>query len=156
MIILILIICIAVFAFGIWAYDNIDEFVGGIVGFVGGVGAVISFIALIILGISVSNDKVIDQKIEMYQIENTRIENQVMECVKQYQEYETEIFTELKPESAITLVSLYPELKSDVLVSKQIEIYIDNNEHIKTLKKDKINGNIYRWWLYFGGNNKDE
>lgn len=155
MIILILIICIAVLIFGIWAYDSIDELIGGLVGFIGGAGAVISSIALILLMISVSNDKVIDQKIEMYQAENTRIENQVMECVKQYQEYETEIFTEVKPESAVTLVSLYPELKADVLVSKQIEIYIDNNEHIKALKKDKINGNIYRWWLYFGGNNKD-
>ena len=57
---------------------------------------------------------------------------------------------EVKPENYITLVSLYPELKADALVSKQIEIYISNNEKIKELKEFKINGSIYRWWLYFG------
>ena len=91
------------------------------------------------------------QALEMYQAENESIEAQISECVKQYQQYETEIFTEVAPESSITLVSLYPELKADALVSKQIEVYVDNNEKIKELKMSKINGDITRWWLYFGG-----
>jgi hypothetical protein len=63
-------------------------------------------------------------------------------------------FTEVSPDSAITLVSLYPELKADELVKKQIEVYVANNEKIKELKEKKIMGNVYRWWLYFGGGTK--
>ena len=58
---------------------------------------------------------------------------------------------ELKGESSITLVSLYPELKADTLVTKQIEVYIDNNKKIKNLKEKKINLSVKKWWLYFGG-----
>lgn len=117
---------------------------------VGVLGGIISFIAMIALLINVSNLKVIDQKIDMYQEQNAQIEIQVAECVKQYQQHENEIFTEVKPESYITLVALYPELKSDTLVTKQIELYIANNEKIKELKESKINGSVIRWWLYFG------
>ena len=35
-------------------------------------------------------------------------------------------------------------------VQKQIEVYINNNEKIKSLKEDNITGNVKRWWLYFG------
>ncbi len=89
-------------------------------------------------------------KIEMYQEENTKIEEQIDTLVKQYMEYEGKTLTEFKSESSITLVSLYPELKSDDLVSKQIEVYIENNNKIKQLKEDKINMRIGKWLLYFG------
>jgi hypothetical protein len=75
--------------------------------------------------------------------------------VKEYQKYETEIFTETAPDSAITLVALYPELKADALVGKQIEIYIANNEKIKELKEEDIMGDVYRWWAYFGGSDAE-
>ena len=87
----------------------------------------------------------------MYQEENSKIEEQIAETVKQYQQHETDIFTEVTPDSSITLVALYPELKSDTLVQSQIEVYVNNNEKVKSLKESKINGSIYRWWLYFGG-----
>ena len=100
--------------------------------------------------VSISKLPVLDAQIAMYQDENENIETQIGDMVKQYQEYETEIFTEVKPESSIALVSLYPELKSDVLVQEQIKIHTANNQKIKELKEKKINGSIYRWWLYFG------
>ena len=49
------------------------------------------------------------------------------------------------------LVTLYPELKADTLVAKQIEIYTNNNQKIKELKEQKLYGKVYKWWLYFGG-----
>ena len=79
------------------------------------------------------------------------IEEQISAVVKQYQEYETGIFANAKTESSVTLVALYPDLKADALVKKQIEVYLENNEKIKELKEKKINGNVIRWWLYFGG-----
>lgn len=124
--------------------------IGLVVKVLGVIGMAIRLLCLVLLLVDCSQFKVIDQKIEMYQEENTRIENQIAECVEQYQRYETEIITEVAPESAMTFVSLYPELKADALVSKQIEVYIDNNQKIKELKEFKISEDVTRWWLYFG------
>ena len=115
-----------------------------------GLGFVVTLVITIFLTIGVSNLSVIDEKIAMYQEENTKIEEQIAETVKQYQEYETEIFTEVKPESSITLVALYPDLKSDTLVQAQLAVYIENNKQIKDLKEKQISGSVKRWWLYFG------
>ena len=116
-----------------------------------GCGLVISLFATIVLGINVSELSMIDSKITMYQEENTKIEQQVANVVTQYQEYETKTFTAVAPEDSMTLVSLYPELKSDKLVQKQIDVYVENNKKIKSLKEKQINGKVLRWWLYFGG-----
>ena len=153
MIIVIFLICVGVIVLGAWLYKHINQIPGGITMACGIVGSIISFIALIVLLVTVSRLKTIDLKIDMYQAENTQIENQITECIKEYQKYETEIFTEVAPDSAITLVSLYPELKADELVKKQIEIYVANNQKIKELKEEKIMGDVYRWWTYFGSEN---
>lgn len=150
MIIVIFLVCVGVIVLGAWLYNTINEVPGGVTMACGIIGSIISFIALISLLVTVSGLKTIDLKIDMYQTENTQIENQITECIKEYQKYETEIFTEVAPDSAITLVSLYPELKADELVKKQIEIYVANNQKIKELKEEKIMGNVYRWWTYFG------
>lgn len=123
-------------------------------GVVGGIGLVGSLVAIVILSVTVSQLGTIDDRIEMYQSENTKIENRIAECVQEYQKHEIEIVSEVSPDNAITMVALYPELKSDELVKKQIEVYIENNEKIKELKEDKIYGDVYRWWLYFGGSGK--
>ena len=114
-------------------------------------GAVLCICFIVTLGVKVSHLPVMDEKIAMYQEENAYIENQIDMVVKQYQEYETDIFESANVDSPMVLVSLYPELKADTLVQEQIDIYVANNQKIKELKEKKINGNVYRWWLYFGG-----
>lgn len=121
---------------------------------ISGISAAVGFFALIgliVVSIHVKSLSVIDSRIEMYEEENDRIEQQIADVVEQYQKYETDIFMEVAPESAVTMVSLYPELKSDRLVQAQIEVYVENNKTIKNLRDKEINGNVYRWWLYFGG-----
>ena len=118
---------------------------------VGLIFVVMSVIAGVIVGIGITEASVLDARIAMYTDENERIEQQVAEVVRQYQQYETDIFTEVNPESAITLVALYPDLKSDSLVQSQIELYTENNKIIKSLKDKDIRANVLRWWLYFGG-----
>lgn len=112
---------------------------------------VIELIAASVLCIGVSNLRIIDEKIEMYTEENTKIESQMDDLIRNYMEYEGNTFKEFKSESAVTLINLYPELKSDVLVQKQLDMYIANNEKIKELKNEKITGKVKKWWLYFGG-----
>lgn len=120
-------------------------------GVCGALFTVISLIATIVIGVDVTQLNIIDEQIAMYQEENAKIEQQIDMAVKQYQDYESGVFAETSSESSITLVSLYPELKSDELVKKQLEVYMNNNEQIKHLKTKEINGKVYRWWLYFGG-----
>lgn len=123
---------------------------------ISGIGMVVGFFALvglIIVGVNVKSLSVIDDRIAMYEEENARIEQQIADVVEQYQKYETDIFREVAPESAVTMVSLYPELKSDSLVQAQIEVYTENNKTIRGLRDKQIKGNVYRWWLYFGGGN---
>lgn len=74
------------------------------------------FVISISLGISVSIGRSIDEKISMYQEENTKIEKQLDTLISNYMNYESNTYEKFKSESSITLVSMYPELKSDKLV----------------------------------------
>lgn len=126
--------------------------VGGIILIV--VGS-IAIVAVVVCSLCLINSLVqtyvIDDKIAMYEEQNSKIEEQIATVVHEYQEYESGIMTEIGDnESYITLVSLYPELKADALVSKQIEVYLNNNQIIASLKSQKLNERVYRWWLYFG------
>ena len=153
MILVILFIGILMVTLGIVLYDKLDygkDKIGKIFQIIGTVATIISTIVTIVLLVCVLNRVNIEKKIAIYEEENTKIEQQIADTVKQYQEYETGIFTEVAPESSITLVALYPELKSDTLVQSQIEVYVENNKTIKELKSSAINAPVYRWWLYFG------
>ena len=153
MILVILVIGILMIILGIVLYDKLDsgkDEIGTIFQIVGTVATIISTIVAIVLLICVLNRVNIDKKIALYEEENAKIEHQIADTVERYQEYETGIFTDIAPESSITLVALYPELKSDTLVQSQIEVYIENNKEIKELKSSAINASVYRWWLYFG------
>lgn len=93
----------------------------------------------------------IDDKIAMYQEENATIEQDIDRIVEEYLKHEHDTFTDLKTEeSSITLVTLFPELKSDTLVQQQLEIYVANNEKIRSLKVEKIDIAKLKWLLYFG------
>lgn len=155
MILLIFGICILMIIGGFILYDKLDfdEDVSVGLSMVGLLFGGISLVAIIVLGINVKSLSVIDDRIVMYEEENARIEQQIADVVEQYQKYETDIFREVAPESAVTMVSLYPELKSDSLVQAQIEVYTENNKTIRDLRDKQIKGNVYRWWLYFGGGN---
>lgn len=112
--------------------------------------SIIDLIAICIVFGMLINCRTLDAKIAMYEEENTRIEANIQKLVNNYMEFEHSTFTECNTESAVTLVSLYPELKSDALVAKEIEIYTENNEEIKNLKLKLINKSNYKFWLYFG------
>lgn len=126
-----------------------EEVVGGICACLAILFA-LSLIPTIGLTVGIINGRTLDQKIAMYTEENEKIEMQMDELVTQYMEYESSAYGELKGESSIALISLYPELKADALVSKQIEIYTENNQKIKELKEKAINISNYKWWVYFG------
>lgn len=144
MLILLTVLFLILTLVALFKWDNED--VTYVFGFV-----FVVFLAIsIFVGIGVVNGRTLDAKITMYTEENENIEIEMNTLVEQYMNYESGTYGELKGESSITLVSLYPELKADALVTKQIEVYIANNEKIKELKEKKINVSAKKWWLYFG------
>ena len=88
--------------------------------------------------------------IPIYEEENAKIEEQVSEFVSKYTDYEKDTFKELKPETMQIMIMTYPELKTNELVKKQIDVYVSNNEKLKKLKEDCNQYKIGKWLLYFG------
>lgn len=116
-----------------------------------GVVALIFTIIICCLVSEVATANVLDQKIAMYQEENATIEQDIDRIVEEYLMHEQDASAGLKTEeSSITLVTLFPELKSDTLVQQQLEIYVANNAKIKKLKEEKIDITKLKWLLYFG------
>ena len=92
----------------------------------------------------------LDSRIELYQSQNAEIESKIQATVASYLAHEKQAYRDLKPDNAIAVVSAYPELHSNELVKKQIEVYEDNNKKILGLKEEKLNQSVYKWWLFFG------
>ena len=117
-------------------------------------GGMISFVALIGIFVNIGiliNGRTLYDKIAMYEQENAAIEQSVDVLVKDYYKHESDTYSSLKPENAVLFASAYPELQSNELATKQLEIYVENNNKIKGLKEDQINLSKNRFWLYFGG-----
>lgn len=103
----------------------------------------------IMLGFIASASR-IDMKIAMYEEENTRIEQSVISAVEKYLDHEQSIFEDISNEDLQTLLIVYPEIKADTLITKQIEVFIENNAKIKELKEEKISLGTLRFLVYFG------
>lgn len=110
---------------------------------------ILLFLEFLVL-LDMKQKELIDEKIVMYEEENDRIEMEIKDAVENYMQYESGIYKDLKNESVMSLIYIYPELKSDVLVEKEIELYISNNDKIKELKESKLYISIAKWLLYFG------
>lgn len=151
MLVTILIVTLIISLICFYIGDDIgEEFAIGI-GVVSGIIFFFVLIPTIVTTNDVINSRTLTYEIKMYQEENNKIEQDIDTLVKEYMQHENETFNNSKSENSISLVSLYPNLKSDKLVSKQIKIYNDNNEKIKRLKSDKIKSANKKWLLYFGG-----
>ncbi len=130
-----------------YSYNDYDV-VSGICAFL----CVILFISDCVCGVSLfSKSYTIPKKIAMYEEENQKIESKISATVEKYMQYEKDIMYEVSPEDdSMTLISLYPDLKSDQLIQSEIDTYIQNNITIKELKSGMINVSMYKFLVYFG------
>ena len=122
--------------------------IGTTISLIGIISIFIILVAVISCTIEISKSTVVDNKIAMYQEENKKIEKEITSVVNSYKDYEKEVISNTG--EMATILVRFSELKSNKLVSKQIQVYVDNNNKIKELKEEKINNSIYKWWLYFG------
>ena len=145
MFILLFVIAVALIVLGVLLDDFAEFFVG--------IGSIVCIIALVGIFINIDyliRGRTLDDKIAMYEQENAAIEQSVDVFVKDYYRHESDTYSSLTPENAVLFASAYPELQSNELATKQLEIYVDNNNKIKELKEDQINLSRNRFWLYFG------
>lgn len=161
MIFLLLAVGLIILALGLFSFYKIsnagykkwysgEEWIYWVLNSVGTAISVIFFIAAICVGITLSGRMTIDEKIELYRTENAVIEEQMETVIQNYQEFESGTLKEFNNESATILISLYPELKSNELVVKQLEVYVNNNAKIKELECERLSYKPLAWWLYFG------
>lgn len=161
MIFLLLAVGLIILALGLFSFYKIsnagykqwysgEEWIYWVLNSVGTAMSIIFFIAAIWVGITLSGRMTIDEKIELYRTENAVIEEQMETVIQNYQEFESGTLKEFNNESATILVSLYPELKSNELVAKQLEVYVNNNAKIKELECERLSYKPLAWWLYFG------
>lgn len=146
MFILLFVIAVALIVLGVLLDDFAEYFVG--------IGSIVCIIALVGIFINIDyliRGRTLDDKITMYEQENAAIEQSVDVFVKDYYRHESDTYSSLTPENAVLFASAYPELQSNELATKQLEIYVENNNKIKGLKEDQINLSKNRFWLYFGG-----
>lgn len=146
MFILLFVIAVALIILEVLNEDLAEGFgiLGGLIGFIALIGIFVN-IGFLVYG------RTLDDKIAMYEQENAAIEQSVDVLVKDYYKHESDTYSSLKPENAVLFASAYPELQSNELATKQLEIYVENNNKIKGLKEDQINLSRNRFWLYFGG-----
>ena len=117
-----------------------------------GVGAIITGIAVIVVTVCLVDVTYrADKMIQIYTEENEEVEKKLENAVQNYMQYEKDIMISVSPDTdTISLISLYPDLKSDKLVESEIETYINNNNKIKDLKADKTYKSTYKFLLFFG------
>lgn len=152
MLIVLLAVFVALIVFSFHLYNHCDAgMVSEAIGIISVIVSAIIIVVMVVLGIKISKAPIMDDKIALYEETNAEIDEQIADMVTQYKDYEAGTLADLKTDSAITLVNLYPELKSDELVQSQMDVYISNKKQIMSLKEEKLSMKPRRWWLYFGG-----
>lgn len=145
MMILCLIISLVITFLGFKRYEKNDNHAGLLAS--GIIMGIIVGIPLLFVCIDYSLIISIDDNIALHESQNEQIQNEISNIVEAYQSHESDVFiTEASP---IVLVETYPELKSNELVLKQIDLYVENNKTIMKLKEEKNNLKIIGWWLFF-------
>lgn len=131
--------------------DSDSRFGFGLLAVISGIAVLIGVCLEIVYIYELKTAYTIDLKIAMYQEENDKIEKSIDEIVNNYLKHEHDTYSDIKTDnSSMNLVTLFPELNSDDLIQKQLDIFTENNHKIKDLKEQKISIAHTRWLVYFG------
>jgi hypothetical protein len=119
-----------------------------------GIGAAIFivflFITVIAAGIYNYDKSTIENRLFVLEEQNQVVLSQIEPLVQQAFEYESNTYKDFKLDAAkvIAFTQLYPDLKANSFLNKQIDIILANQEEIKQLKLAKASLNAYHFWLW--------
>ena len=115
-----------------------------------GILLLLTIIPITIGLVLITGESRIDAQIEVCEQENQKFESAINIVVKDYLDHEQITYSEMTNDIATTWVSILPELQSNEVIIKQMNIIQENNAAIRNLKNDKINLGIWRFLIYFG------
>ena len=101
--------------------------------------------------ICVSSGFGIQEKIQIYEDQNTQIEQSIDAAVKAYCEHEQITYVQMSDGAVALVAAAYPELASSELVKTQMEVWTSNSSELKDLKSDLVDFHRAQYFLYFGG-----
>ena len=82
---------------------------------------------------------------------NTELLNEIQPVIERYLNYEQGTLASMKPEaSTLIAYAVYPELKGNEFVARQLDIIEKNNNEIKERKLKLASLESYRVWLFMG------
>lgn len=93
----------------------------------------------------------IQEKIQIYEDQNTQIEQSIDAAVKAYCEHEQITYVQMSDGAVALVAAAYPELASSELVKTQMEVWTSNSNELKDLKSDLVDFHRAQYFLYFGG-----
>jgi ABC-type transport system involved in multi-copper enzyme maturation permease subunit len=107
-------------------------------------------ITLITAGVYNYRNSTIDGQLSVLEEQNQIVLAQIEPLVQQALEYESNTYKDFKLDvtKVIAFTQLYPDLKANSSLNKQIDIILANQEEIKQLKLDKASLNAYHFWLW--------
>jgi hypothetical protein len=127
--------------------EKYEEILGGI-----GIGIFAISIPMLLLvgGVYNYESTTTDSRLAVLEEQNQVILNQIEPLVQQALNYESSTYKDLKLDAAkvIAFTQLYPDLKANEFLNKQIEVILTNQKEIKKLKLDKASLNAYHFWLW--------
>ncbi len=130
--------------------------IGMLTTFIAGILELIVVGYIVFCSTKVSKIPIMDSKIAMYEQENNNIQSSISEIVENYMNYESGTYAnsvekiDLKDLDMMMATQIYPELKANELVMRQMDVYTANNDKIRQLKEEKLDSQVSKWWLYFG------
>ena len=144
MLYILLVLGIALVIWGGFRDDDGVIYLGFFVGFP-------TLAALLIAGGVYNYDSsTINSRLAVLEEQNTTVLTQVEPIIQQALNYESSTYKDLKLDvnKLIIFAQMYPELKANSFLNKQIDIILANQEEIKQLKLDKASLNAYHFWLW--------
>jgi hypothetical protein len=119
-----------------------------------GIGLILGVIGLLGTLIGLANYNAVATTTDARQLvleeQNQIVLSQIEPLVQQALEYEANTYKDFKLDAAkvIAFTQLYPDLKANDFLNKQIDIILANQAEIKQLKLDKASLNAYHFWLW--------
>ena len=108
------------------------------------------FVTALVVGLYNYDKSTINNRLAVLEEQNQLVLSQIEPLVQQALEYESNTYKDFKLDAAkvIAFTQLYPDLKANNFLNKQIDIILANQEEIKQLKLDKASLNAYHFWLW--------
>ena len=144
MLYILLIIGLILFIVGIIRFEDVLVCLGGII------FAVFFFVTAVVVGIYNYDKTTVNSRLVVLEEQNQVVLSQIEPLVQQALEHESNTYKELKLDAAkvIAFTQLYPDLKANSFLNRQIDIILANQQEIKKLKLDKASLNAYHFWLW--------